>query len=156
MNVQEFLREKHVEYHPIVHAESRGAQHLAEELHVPGRIVAKTVLLRADSGFAYIVAVLPATKSIDFEKLSKAIGGSKLELATEVDMNEHCPDCEMGTLPPFGSQYAMQTIVDESLKQDVEIVFEANSHHEAIRMRYDDYHRIERPLVANFATEMTE
>ena len=153
MNVQEFLRDKQVEYHAIPHRDVYDAQRLAQELHTPGREVAKTVLLRADHAFVYIVAVLPATKTIDFEKVSAALGGSNIELATELEIRQHCPDCEIGTLPPFGSQYGMQTLVEESLTKDEEIVFEGNNHHEAIRMRYEDFHHIEEPLVANFAVQ---
>jgi Ala-tRNA(Pro) deacylase len=153
MNVQEFLSDKHVGYEAIVHRNVYAAQRLAQELHTPGREVAKTVLLRADRGHTYIVAVLPATKTIDFDKVSAAYGGSKIELATEIEIKEHCPDCEIGALPPFGSQYGMKTLVEESLTNDEAIVFEGNTHHEAIRMRYDDFRRVEAPLVARFAVQ---
>ena len=72
---------------------------MAQALHVPGREVAKTVLLRSRGG-PYVVAVLPATKSIDFKKASQALGGAPLELATELEIAEYCPDCEFGALPP--------------------------------------------------------
>ncbi len=153
MNVQEFLSEMQVGYDAITHRNVYDAQRLAQELHTPGSEVAKTVLLRADSGYEYVVAVLPATKTIDFDKVSAALGGSKIELATEIEIKEHCPDCEMGTLPPFGSQYGMKTLVETSLTKDEEIVFEGNNHHEAIRMRYDDFQRIETPLVTKFAVQ---
>ena len=151
MNVQEYLRTHDVQYDVIPHRSTYDAQRMAQTLHVPGREVAKTVLLRADQGFTYIVAVLPATKNVDLTAAGRALGGSKLELATEVEIQEHCPDCEMGVLPPFGSQYGMKTIVDKSLTEDEEIVFEGNSHHEAIRMKYTDFHHLEEPLVAAFA-----
>jgi Ala-tRNA(Pro) deacylase len=147
MNVAEFLETRNVEFHFLPHRETFSAQRLAESLHVPGGEVAKTVLLRANGGYRYFVAVLPATKSIDFAEASAALGGSKLHLATEVDLHSHCPDCELGVLPPFGSQYAMETIVDESLTRDEDIVFEANTHHEAIRMKFSDFRRIENPLI---------
>lgn len=153
MNVQEFLSDKQVRFQALPHREVYDAQRLAQELHTPGREVAKTVLLRADHAFVYVVAVLPATKTIDFDKVSAALGGSEIELATELEIKEHCPDCEIGTLPPFGSQYGMKTLVEESLTEDEEIVFEGNNHHEAIRMRYEDFQRLEEPLVARFAVQ---
>lgn len=156
MNVQEFLRDRQVAYDAIPHRDTYDAQRLAQVLQRPGREVAKTVLLKADGGYAYIVAVLPATKTIDIEKVSVAYGGSKIELADEFEIKQHCPDCEMGVLPPFGTQYAMKTLVEESLTRDEEIIFEGNNHHEAIRMRYDDFHRIEEPLIANFAVQPSE
>lgn len=153
MNVQELLSDNHVNFETIPHRDVYDAQRLAQELHTPGREVAKTVLLRADHAYAYIVAVLPATKTIDFDKVSATLGGSKIELATELEIKKYCPDCEMGILPPFGSQYGMKTLVEESLTQNEEIVFEGNNHHEAIRMQYEDFHRIEEPLVARFAVQ---
>lgn len=148
MKLADFLQEQHVNFRRIPHREAYGAQRLAETLHVSGREVAKTVLLRANGGYAYIVAVLPADHSIDFDRTSKILGGSKIDLASEIEISQHCPDCEMGVLPPFGSQYGMQTIVDESLAKDEEIVFEGNTHHEAIRMKFDDYRHLEEPLIA--------
>jgi Ala-tRNA(Pro) deacylase len=154
MNVQEFLSERQVAYEAITHRNVYDAQRLAQELHTPGREVAKTVLLRADHAYAYIVAVLPATKTIDFDRVSATLGGSDVQLATELEIKEHCPDCEIGALPPFGSQYGMLTLVEESLTKDEEIVFEGNNHHEAIRMRYEDFHHLEEPRVANFAVQL--
>lgn len=154
MNVQEFLAGRRVTYDAISHRDTYDAQRLAQVLHVPGQEVAKTVLLRADGGDTYFVCVLPATKTIDFEKVSAAIGGSRVELATEIEIMQHCPDCELGALPPFGSQYGMKTLVEASLGRDEEIVFEGNNHHEAFRMRYEDYRDIEQPLVARFAVQL--
>ena len=135
----------------IEHPPAFDAQHLAQALHTPGREVAKTVLLRADHKYSYIVAVLPATHRIDFDALREFMGGASLELATEVEIAERCPDCEFGVLPPFGSHYGAQTIVDESLTKDESISFESDSHTEAIRMKYADFYEIEHPLVARFA-----
>ncbi len=151
MRVEDLLSAKNVDFDVIPHHDTYAAQRMAQVLHVSGKEVAKTVLLRADHGFKYVVAVLPADKSIDFERASQALGGSHLELAAEEEIAEHCPDCEIGALPPFGSQYDMETIVDESLAEDDEIVFEGNTHHEAIRIKFRDFCDIEGPLVASFA-----
>ena len=74
--------------------------------------------------------------------------------ATELEIGERCPDCEFGVLPPFGSHYSLQTIVDRSLTADESIAFESDSHTEAIRMKYADYCEFERPLVADFARHL--
>jgi Ala-tRNA(Pro) deacylase len=151
MNVSEFLKKRNVTFESIPHAATYDSQHLAQELHVRGREVAKTVLLRANGGYRYFVAVLPSTRKIDFAKASAAMGGSKICLATEIEIASHCPDCEMGVLPPFGSQYGMATLVDESLTKDEQIVFEGNTHRDAIRMRFEDFRQIEKPLIVDLA-----
>jgi Ala-tRNA(Pro) deacylase len=153
MNICKFLEGRGVAFDVLSHPSAYDAQHLAQSLHVPGREVAKTVLLRANHRYGYLVAVLPATKRIDLERLSRQLCGCEVELATEAEIAEHCPDCEFGVLPPFGSQYAMTTVVDESLAGDPEIVFEGNSHEEAIRMKFRDFMRIEEPLILAFAKE---
>ena len=153
MKVQELLQERDVSFEVTPHRATYDAQRMAQALHVHGQDVAKTVLLRANGGYRYIVAVLPATKRIDLELAGGALGGSKLELATELEIAEHCPDCEIGALPPFGSEYGMKTLVDESLCEDEEIVFEGNTHEEAIRMKFSDYRQLEQPLIVRFACD---
>ena len=150
MKIGEFLQQQKVRFDRLPHPATFDAQRMAHVLHVPGREVAKTVLLRCRED-RYVIAVLPATKSIDLKRVSQALGGALLELATTIEIGEHCPDCEIGALPPFGSRYGMKTIVDEGLTSDEEIVFEGNTHHEAFRMQFKDYRRIEKPIVADFA-----
>ena len=153
MNVAKFLEQGHYQFKRVEHRPAYSAQRLAHELHVPGREVAKTVLLRADGGRELVVAVLPASKKIDFQKASQLLGGAKIELATEFDISAHCPDCDFGVLPPFGSRYGMKTIVDSSLAEDEDIWFEGNTHDEAIQMKFDEYRRLEQPMVAPFCGE---
>ena len=156
MNVLAFLTDRCIEFDVIPHRDTFDAQRLAQSLHVSGVEVAKTVLLKADRGYAHIVAVLPANRKVDLAKVSVALGGSKIELANENDLKAHCPDCEFGALPPFGTHYAMKTLVDTSFAHDGEITFEANSHHEAIRMKFDDFLRLESPLAADITVGRTK
>jgi Ala-tRNA(Pro) deacylase len=138
----------------VAHQPSFSAQRLAQRLHVPGRAVAKSVLLRVvvDHQRRFVVAVLPATKQIDLRRAGNVAGGAA-ELATEFDIAAQCPDCDFGVLPPFGSRYDMKTIVDSSLAEDEEIWFEGNTHSEAVRMKFEDFRKLEEPLIASFAVE---
>lgn len=151
MNVSEFLKQKNVQFDLIRHADTYDSQRLAQSVHVPGREVAKTVLLRNRGDKQYVLAVLPANMTVDFQRASQVLGSDQhLELATEIEIANRCPDCEIGVLPPFGSQYGFTTLVDEALCEDEQIVFEGNTHHEAVRMRFEDYREIEKPLVGSF------
>lgn len=116
-------------------------------MHVPGANVAKTVLLRANGGFRYLVAVIPATEHLDLNRISRALGGAQIRLATEFAIAERCPDCDFGVLPRFGSQFGAETVVDESLARREDLFFAGPTHAEAIRMRYSDFYNLERPLV---------
>ena len=46
---------------------------------------------------------------------------------------------------------SMKTLVDESLTEDEQIVFEGNNHHEAYRINFADFQRLEQHIVAAFA-----
>ncbi len=151
MNTAEFLKQRNVWYEVLPHFETYTAQEMAQELHVPGRQVAKTVLLRAEGTGDYVVAVLPADMQIDFSKMAEVLG-CDVSLASESEIATHCSDCETGVLPPFGSQYGMKTMVDECLADLDVIVFEGNTHHEAVKMRFEDYMTLESPRLASFAT----
>ncbi len=151
MSVKELLQQRHVPFEVVEHAPAFDAQHLAQAIHTPGHQVAKSVLLRADHDYGYFVAVLPASHMIDFEVLSTFLGGTPLELATEIEIAEHCPDCEFGVLPPFGTHYGAQTVVDKSLSEDELIYFESDCHTTAIRMKFADFYAVEHPLIASFA-----
>jgi Ala-tRNA(Pro) deacylase len=50
--------------------------------------------------------------------------------------------------------FDLDTFVDTSLAEDEEIVFNAGSHWQTVRMRYDDYQRLVHPRVAKFARHL--
>jgi Ala-tRNA(Pro) deacylase len=151
MKLQEYLHDREIPFDVLHHEDTFDSQHLAEAVHVSGRQVAKTVLLRMDHGYQYAVAILPATHLIDLEAVERLLGGARMELATEYEIAQRCPDCETGVLPPFGSMYGLETVLDESLRNATQIVFEANTHQEAIRMAGADFLKLENPLVGDFA-----
>lgn len=147
MNVQEYLASKNVPFEVLKHPACDTAHQLAQTVHVAEHEVAKTVMLKADRGYAFIVAIVPADCDVDLEKVGQALGGSQIEMATADDIDEHCPECAPGMLPPFGSNYELRTIVDQSLAEEEEIVFGGCSHEEAIRMRFEDFQQLEEPLI---------
>ena len=151
MNVIDYLRSKGVAYEILPHQEVHDASHLAKTLHAQGKCVSKCILTTADHGFRSFIAILPATHQIDLARLSQCLGGATIELVHEKDLTNYCPDCEVGVIPPFGSQYGMRTIVDQCVTESPTMVFEANTHHEAVRMKYQDFERLENPLVGAFS-----
>jgi Ala-tRNA(Pro) deacylase len=78
MNVKQFLKDHNVQHDVITHRSTYDAQRMAQTLHVPGREVAKTVLLRAYLWLSFIVDVLPATKHVDFSADCRALWVAKL------------------------------------------------------------------------------
>jgi len=149
MGIRDFLQSRHVWFETLLHPPAPSASKLAQTVHVPGRFVAKGVLVWAEGHF--VLAVLPATARIDLARLSQVLNGQSVRIATEQEVEGIFGDCERGALPPFGRLYGLTTLVDASLAGGSEIVFVGNSRHEGVRMRYRDYDSIEAPIRSRFA-----
>lgn len=147
MNVQEFLNARGKPYEVLSHPTTFSATEMAQAVHVPGREVAKSVVMNADG--RYVLAVVPSTRRVVLDKVMTVLGAKSVELADEGDLPQLFPDCELGAMPPFGSQFGLSTIVDPMLTRDDEIVFEGNTLRESIRMKYRDFEAIEHPVVAD-------
>ncbi|HXK58350.1 MAG TPA: YbaK/EbsC family protein [Acidobacteriota bacterium] len=147
--LKEFLDQNRVKYVTISHSLAYTAQEIAASAHVSGKEMAKTVIIKVDGRMA--MAVLPASLKVDFELLADAIDANKVELATEREFKQLFPDCELGAMPPFGNLYGMDVFVAESLSEHKEIVFNAGSHTELIRMSYADFQRLVQPQVVKLS-----
>ena len=147
--LKDFLDEKGVKYVSISHSPAFTAQEIAASAHIPGKELAKTVMVKLDGTMA--MAVLPASLAVDFDLLKKAAGAKKAELAGEAEFLDLFPECEAGAMPPFGNLYDMAVYADEGLAEDEQIAFNAGSHKELVRLAYKDFERVVEPTVASFA-----
>ena len=143
--LQNYLDERRIDYTLINHPETFTAQETAQSAHIPGREIAKTVVVRIDGTAAMVVQ--PATSKIHLGKLKKLTGAESVCLADEQDLNEMFPDCDLGAMPPLGNLYGMHVYVGESLTHDEEIAFNAGSHTELIKLRYRDFESLVHPEV---------
>ena len=147
--LKEFLNANNIKYVTIIHSPSYTAQEIAESVHIPGKELAKTVIIKIGGKLA--MAVLPASFKADFRLLKDISGGKEVGLANEKEFEDKFPGCETGAMPPFGNLYGMEVLVEESLSEDDEIVFNAGSHSELIRLSYYDFERTVKPRVAKFS-----
>jgi Ala-tRNA(Pro) deacylase len=150
MYLTEYLRGRRVWFKHLLHAPASSAGRLAASLRVPGRRVAKAVLVRA--GEQEWLAVLPATSRIDPARLATALGVpvSELRLATPEEVARRFPTCEPGAPPAVGRLFGVATVVDPSL-EGPEIVFPGHTRLESFLMRSSDYLALEEPIRAEFA-----
>lgn len=147
--LKEFLDSHDVKYVTLEHSKAFTAAEIAALAHVPGREMAKTVMVDVDGHMA--MAVLPASLRVSFDQLRAAIGAQTVMLSNERDFVERFPGCEVGAMPPFGNLYGMEVYVADSLARQEEIAFNAGTHTEVIRMAWTDYERLVQPLVMDFA-----
>lgn len=139
MGIPEYLTDERVPFERLAHPPAYCAQKLAKWLHVPGRRVAKAVLLYGPGGL--FVAVLPATHQIDMVRIAQMQGGP-VRLASEAEMAATFLDCEWGAVSPFGNLYGLPTLLDDSIEANDWIVAEAGSHVDAVRLSARDFARL--------------
>ena len=151
--LKEFLDDHHVRYVTINHSPAFTAQEIAASAHIPGKELAKTVMVDLDGELA--MAVLPASLRVDLKRLKGATGADHVELAKESEFADRFPECELGAMPPFGNLYDMAVYADQRLREDHHIAFNAGSHAELIRLPYRDFERLVQPKVADLAYKAT-
>lgn len=147
--LREFLDGNKVKYVAMTHAPAYTAQEIAAAQHVPGKEFAKVVI--AKTGPRYVMAVLGAPQRVDLDKLAQRLPEKRATLATENEFKGLFPQCEPGAMPPFGNLFGLDVFVDRDLERDEEIVFQAGTHRDTVRMAYVDFVRLVRPTVAQLA-----
>lgn len=146
-NLQTFLDKMKVKYDVILHTPAYTAQEIAANAHVPGKDLAKTVIVKMDGKLAMLV--IPANQQINFAILKKTAKAKDIELASEYEFQNKFPGCEVGAMPPFGNLYHMDVYVDDCLMSGRDISFNAGNHTELVKMSYNDWARLVKPKVVH-------
>ena len=148
-----FLASSKIRYTVARHPVAYTAQEIAAAQHVPGRQLAKSVLVNTDRG--PVLAVLPAVYLIDLKKLKTVLGAKQLTIAKEADIKQQFPDIEVGAMSPFGNLYGVPVVVDRGLGEAEDIVFNGGSHTETIKLRYRDFASLVKPKTGAFALPLS-
>jgi len=147
-SIHEFLNGAHVPYKIVRHRAAFTAQVEAAETHVPGRDWAKVVVCVVDG--QPVEAVVPAPMTVNLDRLCQLARGRDIRLATEDELRRLFPDCDLGAMPPLGPLYGYPVFVDVALAAELDIVFSAGTHTEAIAMQWADFAATVRPIVGRF------
>jgi Ala-tRNA(Pro) deacylase len=148
--VKQYLDTTGVAYIGHPHRPAYTSQEIAQSAHIPGREMVKSVILKADDD-RLIMAVLSANDAADLDILREEIGCNDLRLASETEFVDAFPTCQLGAMPAFGNIFDLPTYCDTNLSQNREIEFNAGTHDETIRIRFDDYKRLVNPTMLHFA-----
>ena len=148
--LKQFLDNEKIKYVSIIHSTAYTAQEVAASAHIPGKELAKTVIVQLDGETA--MAVLPANRKVVLQDLREVTEADQVKLVAEEEFKQKFPDCEIGAMPPFGNLYGMQVYVASALAGNADIAFNAGSHTEVIKLAYKDFERLVRPKVVSFTT----
>ena len=147
--LREFLDSNKIKYISIKHSSAYTAQEVAASAHIPGKVLAKSVLIKVNGKMA--MAVLPASDKVDFDLFKSVMSEENVRLAYEQEFIDKFPDCEVGAMPPFGNLYGLEVYVSKSLSENEEIAFNACSHSEIFKMNYKDFERLVKPKILDFS-----
>lgn len=147
--LREFLDRNQVDYTHTVHPLAYTAREVASAEHVPAREMAKAVIVLSEQGYG--MTVLPADSVVDLEQLRQDLGLARLRLATEAELGELFPACELGAMPPFGNLFGLPVYADSRLSGEDTITFNAGTHRDVIHMHFRDFERLVNPAIVPFA-----
>jgi Ala-tRNA(Pro) deacylase len=141
-----------VSYELLPHAHTESALGEAQSLGISPDEVAKTLIVKLPEG--YLRAVLPASARVDLGKLRELHGGGrhKVHLATEDDLRRDYPEFELGAVPPIGGR-SDPVIVDSKIADRTEVVLEAGSHEESLRISAADLVTVTGAAVTDISKE---
>ena len=120
LTVQKYLADNGVAYDLLPHHHTSSSMNTAQSAHIPGKNLAKSVILEDENG--YLMAVIPATEHVKFRMLNHAVN-RHMGMATESELEALFSDCELGAIPAVGNAYSMESIVDYKLESCSDIYF---------------------------------
>ena len=146
------LDEAQVPYEVFDHPLAYTAQEIAAAQHVPGKELAKVVMLIVDQ--ALVMGVITGNQKIDLDSVKANLNAREARLATEDEFTSRFPECEIGAMPPFGNLFNVPVVVDPAVERDEYIYFNAGNHGQTVHLRYEDFSRLVKPRVTRLAGEL--
>jgi Ala-tRNA(Pro) deacylase len=150
--LERYLRDNGVPFETMTHTQAYTMPEVAAALHVPGKQVAKVVVVKADG--KTVMLVIPASHRLSFAQVRALLETKKVSLAKEEEFADLFPDCAIGAMPPFGNLYDVPVYVDQALAEEVNIVFRVGTHRHTMKVAYADFARLAQPAVGEFAEHL--
>ncbi len=147
--VCQFLTEKGVPHSLNNHALAYTSQEVAHSAHIPGRYMAKTVIVWINNDLA--LAVVPASKELDLDAL-------RAKPALPMFDWHRKPNSPVSLRPASPEPYPRSEISSACEPSSTSawriqdfLVFNAGTHTDVVCMRFSDYARLVKPLMVHIA-----
>ncbi|MEX0641887.1 MAG: YbaK/EbsC family protein [Pirellulales bacterium] len=109
---------------------------------------AKALVCKADD--AFVMFVLPADRRLASAAVRRRLGVKSLRFANAEEITR-LTGLSPGAIPPFGSLFGLATHCDERLAENPRINFNAGDHTVSIAMSYQDFLKVEQPVIGSYA-----
>jgi Ala-tRNA(Pro) deacylase len=134
-----YMADRGIQYDLIPHEPAMTSLGAAHAGHIPSDRLAKGVML--SKGQDYMLAVMPASHHLRLSDLKTELG-QELRLASEDEIVQVFRDCDRGAIPPVGSCYGIDVIIDDDMDRQQDIYFEAGDHATLVHMKGDEFARL--------------
>ena len=140
--LQSHLKQHKVHYKIVAHPHTGSSMETAEQAHLSGDALAKGILVSTEKD-GYRLVVVPSDFHIELDALEKILA-QPLEMASEAELGERFPDCEVGAVPPLGDAYGITTLWDPntSLGRLEWVYFESGDHEHLIKVSGKQFHEL--------------
>ena len=145
-----FLDKNETKYRIVEHKKVYTAIDKARTLKMKDSLVGKTVVLKADRD--YFILLMAADKIIDKVKIKKILSQwrkknnqkvfKKIDFAKEKWIKENLKGAKMGSVPPFGVIWGIETICDDSFLRNKKILINSGDHYSSLEMTSSNFKKI--------------
>lgn len=136
LTLQQYLDDKHIDYDVLTHKRTHSSEGTAHASHVPSERLAKAVVLTREGGF--VVAVIPASSKVRIEAIERMLH-CHIGMASEEEIGELFPDCDIGAVPAACEAYAVDAFVDESLDRQPDVYLEGGDHKSLVHLSGEQF-----------------
>jgi Ala-tRNA(Pro) deacylase len=147
--IKSMLDRRGIAYEERHHRAAFSAQEVAQSEHISGHRVAKVVVALADG--RPVELILPASRRVALDRLKELLVAEEVRLASEAEMGRIFGDCETGAIPPLRHWKDVAVLMDASMPDAGDLVFQAGTHEDAIRLNVRDWLGLVEPLVGSFS-----
>lgn len=137
-----YLEQRGTRYEVCAHPHSRTSFETARNADVQPSQLAKSVLLKDGAG--WLMALVPADKTVMVDELARQLGRKALHLADEDSIAMLFDDCEPGAVPSVGMAWGIETVVDDELEARDVVYMEGGDHERLLRLSHDQFHELMR------------
>jgi len=149
--IEGYLKKAGIKYEVVKHKKVYTAHDLAATLKKKLNAVAKSLLIKADK--RYIVVTIPAGYQIDLAKLKKSLKAQAVRIAGEPEIKKILK-LKLGMLPPFANLHKLELMLDKALLKVKDVIANAGSFTDSVRVKVKDLHKLENARVADFAKKL--
>lgn len=153
-----FLDKNKIKYNIVEHKKVYTTYDSAQTQKVPLKTIGKTLLVKGDNRFAFVV--LSGHRRLDIQKLKKTMNKyleqegekkvKKLSISNEAQIKRNITK-KIGALPPFGSLYKYPTFADKLLLKNNKLNLNAGSFTESLEITSAQYKKAEQPIEGSFS-----